>query len=312
MGLMLAGAEPVRVIFDTDMGNDIDDAVALAMLHALESRGESKLLAVTVTKDNPEAAAFVDAMNVFYGRGGIPVGMVRNGKTPEAAPMLHVPLAMKNADGSPVYPRRIASGAEAPEAVGLLMRVLGEQPDGSVVMIQVGFSTNLARLLEAPGGRELVARKVRLLCLMGGAFPKAKPEYNIKIDIPAARKLFAEWPTEIVASGFEVGLSMEYPAVSIEKDFGYVAHHPVVDSYRAYKKFPYDRATWDPTAVLYAIRPGRGYFSLSPAGVIGVDDEGHTPFSTASGGRHRYLIVNDLQRARALEAMVALTSQPGR
>ena len=43
-------AEPVRVIFDTDMGNDIDDAVALAMLHSFVSRGEAELLAVTVTK----------------------------------------------------------------------------------------------------------------------------------------------------------------------------------------------------------------------------------------------------------------------
>ena len=42
-------AEPVRIIFDTDMGNDIDDALALAVLHAFESRGEAKLLAVTLT-----------------------------------------------------------------------------------------------------------------------------------------------------------------------------------------------------------------------------------------------------------------------
>ncbi|PSO77991.1 MAG: nucleoside hydrolase, partial [Cyanobacteria bacterium QH_8_48_120] len=34
------------------MGNDIDDALALAMLHAFESRQEAKLLAVTITKDN--------------------------------------------------------------------------------------------------------------------------------------------------------------------------------------------------------------------------------------------------------------------
>ncbi len=311
VGLSVA-AEPVRVIFDTDMGNDIDDAVALAMLHSFVSRGEAELLAVTVTKAHPEAAAFVDAMNVFYGRGGIPVGMVREGKTPEAAPMLSVPLGMKHADGRPVYPRRIASGGEAPEAVALLTRVLAAQPDQSVVIIQVGFSTNLARLLETAEGRELARRKVRLLSLMGGAFPVNKPEYNIKIDIPAAKKLFAEWPSPIVASGFEVGLSMEFPGASIEKEFGWVAHHPVVDSYRAYQKMPYDRATWDPTAVLYAIRPERGYFSLSAAGRIGVDDLGNTPFTVDPAGKHRYLVVDDLQRARALEAMIQLTSEPRR
>ena len=50
--LVPAMASPVRLTFDTDMGNDIDDALALAMIHALQNRGEAVLLAVTVTKDN--------------------------------------------------------------------------------------------------------------------------------------------------------------------------------------------------------------------------------------------------------------------
>ena len=37
-------ATPLHVIFDTDMGNDVDDALALAMLHAFASRGEVQLL----------------------------------------------------------------------------------------------------------------------------------------------------------------------------------------------------------------------------------------------------------------------------
>src|ERR1700751_6045187 len=45
-------AEPVRLIFDTDIGNDIDDALALGLIQALESRSEVQLLAVTITKDN--------------------------------------------------------------------------------------------------------------------------------------------------------------------------------------------------------------------------------------------------------------------
>lgn len=67
---------PVDVILDTDIGNDIDDALALALLHALESRGECRLLAVTITKDHPLAAAFTDAVNGFSGRGDVPIGVV--------------------------------------------------------------------------------------------------------------------------------------------------------------------------------------------------------------------------------------------
>ena len=36
------GGEPVPIIFDTDMGNDIDDALALAMIHTLADRGEAR------------------------------------------------------------------------------------------------------------------------------------------------------------------------------------------------------------------------------------------------------------------------------
>lgn len=47
-----AGAVPVPIILDTDMGNDIDDALALGLIHTLQTRGECRLLAVTLSKDN--------------------------------------------------------------------------------------------------------------------------------------------------------------------------------------------------------------------------------------------------------------------
>ena len=49
-----------------------------------------------------------------------------------------------------------------------------------------------------------------------------------------------------------------FPAVSIERDFGWTTNHPVVDAYRAYMKMPYDRPTWDLTfgALCGAPRPG--------------------------------------------------------
>ena len=307
-------AQPVRLIFDTDMGNDVDDALALAVIHALESRGEAKLLAVTLTKDNRFAAPFVDLVNHFYGRGSIPVGVVKNGPTPQDAPMIQWPAEKKDEHGLLVYPRRIMSGAEAPEAVAVLMRVLAAQPDQSVVMVQVGFSTNFARLLATPGGRELVAKKVRLLSTMAGHFPapgeERKAEYNVKIDLPASKTVFREWPTPVVASGWEIGEAVKYPAVSIEQDYNYVKHHPVADSYRHYKPMPYDRQTWDLTSVLYAVRPERGYFGLSEAGTIVVDDEAKTHFHPSAGGRHRYLTLNAGQRAKTLEALIQLSSQP--
>ena len=264
--LTLTATAQVPVIFDTDMGNDVDDALALAMLHSLESRGECRLIAVTVTKDNPFSPIYVDLVNTFYRRGHVPVGMVKNGVTPDNSPMIRVPSERRRPDGSFVYPRRLTSAADAPEAVALLRRVLEGEKDGSVVIVQVGFSTNLARLLDSPGDVALVRRKVKLLSVMAGNFVAPKLEFNVERDIPAARRLFDLWPTPIVASGFEIGEKLLFPAAAIEHDFAWAKDHPVVDAYRNYQKMPYDRPTWDLTAVLYALRPNANYFALSPAG----------------------------------------------
>lgn len=315
-------AEPVPIVFDTDMGNDIDDALALAMLHALESRRECKLLAVTITKATPYAAVFVDLVNHFYGRPDIPVGLVGpEGKTPEATPMIRVPVERQRTDGSPLYPRKLQPRSSIPRAVRVLREVLAQQKESSVVVVQVGFSTNLAQLLASQpddvsplAGRELVTRKVKRLVVMAGHFvpndAERRAEYNVRTDIPSARKVFSEWPTEIVASGFEVGLSVLYPAWSIERHYRYVAHHPIVDAYRNYKQMPYDRPTWDLTAVLYAVRPEDGYFELSERGWVNVSEDGKTDFRPDPAGRHRYLILPESHRARVLEAFMNLASQP--
>jgi len=313
---------PQRVIFDTDMGNDVDDALALAVLHALESRGESRLLAVTVTKDEPYAAPYVDILNTFYRRPDIPIGVARSGVTP--APDFQTTVAqLRGPDGAPLYPHDLVDGRQAPDATVVLRRALAAQPDGSVVLVQTGFSTNLARLLDTPGdslsplgGRELVARKVRVLQMMAGRFDASAPadfiEFNVQKDIPAARALFERWPTPIEVSGFEVGVAVTYPAESIRRDYAYVAHHPVADGYINYRgaRWPYDRPTWDVTSALQAVRPDRGYFGRSAAGRVTVDERGRTTFREEPNGPHRFLTVSAEQAIRAREAMVQLASQP--
>lgn len=313
-----APAKPVRLIFDTDMGNDIDDALALGVIHALQSRGECQLLAVTVSKDNDFAGPFCDLVNTFYGRGAIPVGVVRDGKTPEDSRYIHEPATAKD-NGEFRYPHKLLSGKDAPEAVGLLRQVLGQQPDGSVTMVVVGFSTNISRLLDSKAdqhsplsGRELVARKCRLLSMMAGHFPEQgrSKEYNVYIDAPAASNVFANWPTPLVASGFEIGSAIKFPASSIENDFQYVPHHPLRHAYGLYQRMPYDRETWDLTSVLYAVRPDRGYFGLSSTGTISVDDKQVTQFASGENGKHKYLTVNPEQIIRVREALIQLASQP--
>lgn len=315
----VSAARPVPLIYDTDIGNDVDDALAMGVIHALESRGECKLLAVTITKDHELCAPFVDAVNTFYGRGGIPIGVVKDGPTPDESRFTG--LACERDDGELRYPHDLESGNDAPEATEVLRAALAGQADRSVAIAQVGFSTNLARLLDSEAddhsplnGRGLVERKVRVLSVMAGAFKPIKGkehlEYNVVKDIPAARKLAAEWPTPIIYSGFEIGIAVLYPAASIERDFAYVAHHPLQEAYQLYQPTPHERPTWDLTSVLWAVRPTRGYFDLSAPGRAQVSDEGRTVFEEAAGGPHRYLIADDTQVVRVREALAMLASEP--
>jgi purine nucleosidase len=335
---------PVTVIFDTDMWSDIDDALALAMLHALQDRHEINLVAVTVSTDIKWCVSYVDLVDTFYGHSQVPIGLVRNGLDAEAFrkkfPTITWPVTRytqilsekKNRKGSLQYPHRLIDGAKAREAVSLLRKTLAAQPDGSVVMIQVGYSTNLAGLLRsgpdaasALDGHDLIRQKVRLLSVMAGNFAestvggqklaKGSPEFNLTSDVTSAQALFSGWPTPIVDSGFEIGMALLYPAVSIERDFSYVDHHPIMETYRTYvqetsSKWPHAHATFDLTAVLYAARPDRNYFSLSKPGRITVLADGGSRFDESEDGTHRYLIVSEEQKARTLEAMVMLVSQP--
>lgn len=319
----LVQAEPIKLIFDTDMGNDVDDVMALCMIHNLVNRGAVELLAVTITKDHPQAAVFVDAVNTFYGHPDVPIGVVTNGATPEAGRFNRLADA-KNEDGSLRYPHQLRSGKDASEAVGLIRKLLAAQPDNSVTLVQVGFFTNFRRLLESPPdkyspltGRELIAKKVKLLSIMAGAFQTVKGdnrylEYNVVKDIPAAQSLARNWPTPVVWSGFEIGVAAAFPYTVIEHDFEYVKHHPLKEAYCLYEPPPHDRPTWDPTALLYAVYPERGYFDLSPSGTVAVEDNGATWFRPSPNGKnsHRYLVMSAAQAARVREAIVQLCVEP--
>ena len=58
------GKPPVGVVFDTDMGNGIDDALALALLYGLDGKNEARVAAIAVSKPNLNAAALCDVIRV--------------------------------------------------------------------------------------------------------------------------------------------------------------------------------------------------------------------------------------------------------
>jgi inosine-uridine nucleoside N-ribohydrolase len=221
-----------------------------------------------------------------------------------------VPAEKRDVHGHYLYPHALTDGGQAMDALELLKKVLNDQPDASVTIAQIGFSTNLERLIASDDGKALVKRKVKLLSVMGGNFEKAAPEYNIVTDASAAKTLFKNWPTPIVFSGFEVGLRVTYPYESILKDFAWAPNNPVVDAYNTYVGKPEDHANWDSTAVLYAIRPDRGYFELSEPGTVTLGPKDVTVFTPDASGNCRFLILKADQVERVRTVIADLTSEP--
>jgi hypothetical protein len=113
----------------------------------------------------------------------------------------------------------------------------------------------------------------------------------------------------IVAAGYEVGAALEFPGLSIDKEFAAaVADNPIADAYRAYKPMPYNTPSWNMAAALYAGRPKEGYFKLSDPGTISVRDDGGTSFVPSDKGKHQYLIVDPEKKEKVLQAYVELAS----
>ena len=192
----------------------------------------------------------------------------------------------------------------------MIRNLILAQHDGNAAIVLAGPATGLVRILDLYRSGPQITAKVRALVVAAGAFPAGAAESSITADVAAAKRLFAEWPTPIVAVGSEVGDALPYPGTSIEKDFTWSPAHPVVEAYRAYKPMPYDASAPALAAVLQAAFPDEGYFTLSEPGTIAVLDDGRTRFTPQADGKHRYLIVDAGQKDRVMTQYTSLVPAP--
>lgn len=295
---------PINVIYETDMGNDVDDALALDILYKYHHEGKINLLAIMLNKEGVYPIEFVDIMNTWYGFPDIPIGKISKGAYCENDGVNYAKSVstMKDSKGNFKYRRTYCNYDSLLEATDLYRKILSEQKDTSVVIISVGFSTNLSRLLHSKpdkysslAGKELIKKKVKYLSTMAGCFNDEDfSEYNIYKDLTASIDVFKNWPTQIVVSPNEVGVSIMFPGESIIRDFNWTDSHPVVDAYKSFLPMPYDRPSWDLTSVLYVVE-GNKYFNVSKLGLVDIKEKGQTIFIPNVKGNRCYLSVDSLQ-----------------
>lgn len=202
-------AVPVKIIVDTDMATDCDDAGAFAVLHALADNGECDILATMVSSKNPWSVPAVDVLNTYYGRPNIPVGCVK-GEGVQVPSKYAQQIAEE-------FPHKLKSDKDAADAVLLYRDILERQPDHSVVIATVGYLTNIKGLLQLPAeknhlsGLDLVQKKVKTWVCMGGNFIGSPAKDDLKLsnvnfqrDAASALYTIQHWPGSLVFVGREV------------------------------------------------------------------------------------------------------------
>ena len=182
-------AQPVPVLFDTDIGTDIDDAYALALI--LRSP-EIELLGVTTVSGDAVARARL-AAKLLAIEGGTAA------RVPVYAGTSTATQYMKQVDWAAGF----TSPALHTDGGVAFMRQQIEARPGALTIVAVGELTNVAALLTSSPG---IAGKIKRIALMGGAIRRGgqpgstpAPEWNIKSNAAAARTVFTSGVPLIVA-----------------------------------------------------------------------------------------------------------------
>ena len=276
-----------KVIFDTDIGPDWDDVGATATLHALANFGEAEILAMMVSSGGHSATwgpSCLDAFNTYYGRSDIPIGVATDG--PSFGSSYNQQIAEE-------FPQDLGTG-NAWDAVELYRKILSEQPDSSVVIVTVGFITNMEDLLKSESdnystlnGTDLVNKKVKRWVCMGGGFPSTGGEFNFNRDAAATKYAVENWPKPIMFSGFEIG-SPIYTGAKLALTS---ESNPIRRAYELAGGYVGStRSSWDQTAVLAAIRDPLLYWDLITTGYCEVGDNGSNIWHDSPDKDHSYLV----------------------
>jgi purine nucleosidase len=175
---------PEKIIIDTDIGDDVDDAFAVAL--ALRSP-ELQILGITTTFGDTEIRAkLVDRLLGETGHSDIPVAV-------------GAPTRANNQFTQRAYASggHFARSSHA-RATDFILDQIRRHP-GQITLIAIGPLVNVGALIDKD---PQTFRKLRRVVMMGGSIARGngdlgyapdrgpEPEWNIKNDIPSAQKLF--------------------------------------------------------------------------------------------------------------------------
>jgi purine nucleosidase len=202
----------IPILFDTDIGSDIDDAVALAYLL---KQPRCELLGITtVTGDTAKRAALAEVVCRAGGREDIPIHAGLTG------PILHGP-------GQPEVPQYEAIKDQPHRldydntAIDFMRKTIRERP-GEIILLGVGPMTNLAALFAADPEIPSLLKHIVLMCGVftgrAGQGPGAR-EWNALVDPLAAALTYHYSAGKLLSVGLDVTTLCKMPANECRQRF---------------------------------------------------------------------------------------------
>jgi hypothetical protein len=295
---IVTAATPPRIILDTDLSTDVDDAGAVAVAHVLADQGALHILAMMISSGDPWSGPCLQVLNSSSGRPEIPIGVIDNATVNEESKYTRS-IAERYPNLLPVR--------SFPPASQLYRETLAQQPDHSVTVVTIGYLSNLSNLLNSGpdhlsplDGTDLVRSKVKRLVCMGGEFPQGR-EWNLYRDAEAAAHVLQNWPTLIDFVGFEIGRRiMTGQALQAGPP-----NHPLRIAFQLYNNIT-NRESWDQAAVLVAANGStmmeEALWAWSTPGVVQIYTDGSNGWRMDPTAAHRYVMWN--AQSRKLEPLI--------
>lgn len=285
-----------KVILDTDIGTDVDDALALAVL--LGSK-DVDLLGITTVYGDTHLRSTI-AMHICE-----LVNRSIQTFVGESQPISGREVWMSGSEGKN-YKNLESFKPESKSAVEYLVRTIDANPH-AIEIIAIGPLTNIASAINSSPD---FIRNVKRVWIMGGDFTQLKVEHNFKCDATAAKiVLESHIPISILDLPSSQKTIIRMPEIDRIKgapNLGPLLYSEIMSWIQPRNQdwtIPHD-----PIAALAMIAPE--YFDTSPKGQVSIDDDGKSFWKESLSGNVTLLTPNDPEKA--VEKMLELITNCSR
>lgn len=210
-----------KVLLDTDIGNDIDDAIALAYLLA---QPDCELLGITTVTGQPERRAMMCSAICQHAGRDVPI-----------FPGIPAPLLAEQRQPAPPQADRLGQWKHRPdyppaEAISFMRRVIRDNP-GEVVLLTIGPLTNAATLFAIDPEIPSLLKSLVMMCgVFGNRLPGSPVrEWNALCDPHATAMVYRARPPVHRSIGLDVTRQVTMPADEVRRRFTAKLLAPVLD-----------------------------------------------------------------------------------